>query len=408
MITIAADLHSHSGYAGGVGKISLEKIAAAMQMKGIDVFGTGDCLFPPRTAELQKQLTETSDGLYSFPGNSRFLLQTEIIISTRLIGYPRKIIAHHLLLFPDFTSIRKVQDLFRKWGMKNTIGRPFLTSENCVQLEDQLFELQDVHPLLEIIPAHIMTPEGIFGSRNNLTSLKEFYGGFIDRIRIIETGLSADPSMLQQIPDLEKLTFISNSDCHSSALNRIGREFSLIRCKHLDYPSIIEALRNNRIEMTIEFNPAEGRFFLTGHRADRQGHDQAVSFTDDYPQDLTCPICSRKMNLGVWQRCNSLKNPQITGCHRKFIHLIPLVEVIASSLGIKSVNSVSVIKIYNRIIAIFGTELALWQSDQIEEQLDKRIPQKTINQICAVQRGDFIFDPPGFDGYYGNLLIGAH
>ena len=41
---LSVDLHSHSGHAGGVGNIRLEDIARAMRKKGIDVFGTGDCL----------------------------------------------------------------------------------------------------------------------------------------------------------------------------------------------------------------------------------------------------------------------------------------------------------------------------------------------------------------------------
>jgi len=43
---IAVDLHSHSGYAGGTKNISLEGLASSMILKGIDVLGTGDCLFP--------------------------------------------------------------------------------------------------------------------------------------------------------------------------------------------------------------------------------------------------------------------------------------------------------------------------------------------------------------------------
>jgi PHP family Zn ribbon phosphoesterase len=42
---LAVDLHSHSGYAGGVGQIELSAVSKTMKLKGIDVFGTGDCLF---------------------------------------------------------------------------------------------------------------------------------------------------------------------------------------------------------------------------------------------------------------------------------------------------------------------------------------------------------------------------
>jgi hypothetical protein len=33
-----------------------------------------------------------------------------------------------------------------------------------------------------------MTPEGVYGSRNALDSLEEFYGGFLPCIRAIETA----------------------------------------------------------------------------------------------------------------------------------------------------------------------------------------------------------------------------
>ena len=59
----------------------------------------------------------------------------------------------------------------KKWGMKNTIGRPFIVSNSQHQLEDQLFQIADVHPLIEIIPAHVMTPDGILGSKNDLRAI---------------------------------------------------------------------------------------------------------------------------------------------------------------------------------------------------------------------------------------------
>ena len=126
-----------------------------------------------------------------------------------------------------------------KWKMKNTIGRPFITSGSQKEMEDQLFEIQNIDPFIEIIPAHVMTPDGIYGSKNNLDELVEFYGSFLPNIRAIETGLSADPKMLEKIPDLANLTFISNSDCHSAALNRIGREFSILNVEDITYKSIV-------------------------------------------------------------------------------------------------------------------------------------------------------------------------
>ncbi len=406
---LAVDLHSHSGYAGGVGQIELETVARTMKLKGIDVFGTGDCLYPPRTEQLRRSLTEIDTGLFSLPGDySRFLLQTEIILTVKLSGYSHKIVAHHIILFPDFETIYSLQDLLQKWNMKNTIGRPFLVNRDQREMEDRLNEIAELNPYLEIIPAHIMTPDGVLGSKNDLSCLEEFYGGYLPRIRIIETGLSADPDMLARIPDLRDLTFISNSDCHSAALNRIGREFSLIDVRERSYRAIIDALRQNQIIFTVEFNPEEGRYYLTGHRKNRRGHDREVIFHNNAPTDNICPLCARKMIPGVYQRCLQLQDRSIVPIKRNFIHLIPLVEIIAHSQNIISVNSVKVQKIFSEIMKIYPSEIALWQSDNIEEHLDKRIPLKTIKQILAVKSGEFHFQPPGYDGIYGKLQIGEN
>ncbi len=380
-----------------------------MKLKGIDVFGTGDCIFPPRTEELKLELKETEDGLFALPkDNSKFLLQTEVIFSTKLAHKRNKTIAHHIIFFPDFESIYKMQSLMIKWGMKNTIGRPFITSNTQKELENQLFEISNIHSLLEIIPAHVMTPDGIFGSKNDLAGLSEFYGKFLPKIKAIETGLSADPQMLEKIPDLSKLTFISNSDCHSAALNRIGREFTILDVDQVDYKSIINAIRKNNVLMTAEFNPAEGRYFLTGHRADRKGHSHELIFANEIPKGLICPVCNKKMNLGVRERSLELQNDSIIPITRKFVHLIPLIEVIATSQNLKSITSKRVSKLFDIIMNIFPSEIALWQSDSIQVMLDKRVDQKTINQILAVQQGDFEFQPPGYDGTYGKLIIGDY
>lgn len=404
---IAVDLHSHSGYAGGVGQLELIDIAQTMKKKGIDIFGTGDALFPPRTKELRNQLKEVNPGLFALPNDkSLFMLQTEVILSTRIKGYRNKTLAHHIILFPDYKAIEKMQKLMKKWGMKNTIGRPFITSDSQKQIEHYLFEISEISPDLEIIPAHVMTPDGILGSKNNLESMEQFYGNFISQIRVAETGLSADPDMLKSIPDLAQLTYISNSDCHSAALNRIGREFTILETNELSYQGIIKSLRNNQVVLTAEFNPGEGRYFLTGHRADRKGHGK--DYIEKYPFDnQICPICSKKMDLGVRERALQLSDSKVKTISRNFKHLIPLIEVVAHSVGVKSVSSKKALQIFNSIMNVYSSEIELWMDDNIEELLDKWVPPETINQILAVKNGNFTFDPPGFDGIYGKLRIGV-
>jgi PHP family Zn ribbon phosphoesterase len=113
------------------------------------------------------------------------------------------------------------------------------------------------------------------------------------------------------------------------------------------------------------------------------------------------------MNMGVKDRVKQLTDLKIKPVKRKFYHLIPLVEVIANSLSIKSVSSKKVTEIFYKIMDFFPSEIDLWISSEsyIKEQLDKRIPEKTLKQIISVKKGKFSFNPPGFDGEYGNLQI---
>lgn len=406
---LAVDLHSHSGYAGGVGTILLEDISRTMKKKGIDVFGTGDVLLPQRYRELETILIPGDNGLYklSLDDTSAFLLQTEVILTVSLPGHKNKIIAHHIILFPDFNAVKQTAKLMNKWQQKNTIGRPFIVSDNREQMIDRLNEIIAIHPEIEVIPAHIMTPDGVMGCKNMLNNLEEFYGSFLPNIHAVETGLSADPQILEQIPGLAERTFISNSDCHSSALNRVGREFTILDVDSLSYSSIIKSIRENKVHLTAEFNPAEGRYFRTGHAGKRHTNKEEVLIEPKQPEDLICPICQKKMTLGVFDRAKQLRDESIIPLQRKAIHLIPLVEVIANSLALKSITSAKVLKIYEEIIRHFSTEIRLWlaSADEIRELLERDIPKETLSAILAVKNEKFEFSPPGYDGEYGKLII---
>ena len=405
---LAVDLHSHSGHAGGVGNIPFDKICKTMQIKGIDIFGTGDCMHPVRFKELRSFFKEKERGLFRFGDyDKRFILQTEVIFTVQLEGYKNRTIAHHVILFPDFVSIEKLQNLMEIWGMKNTIGRPFIKCGDSEQLQERLFKIQSIHPLIEIIPAHVMTPDGIMGSKNNLNSIREFYGDFTDRIRVIETGLSADPDMLAGIPDFAELTMISNSDCHSAALNRIGREFTMLNAAEKSYEGVIKSLRDGNVEFTAEFHPSEGRYFLTGHRASRHDNGDFVYLSDKYDSTTTCPLCGKKMLTGVLQRCEKLSDSAIVKRERKFYHLVPLVEAVALGSGVKTLSSARVTKPFKTITDAFETEINLWMAEEkdIYRKLEGKVDSRIINTIVEIKKGNFEFSPPGHDGSYGTLTL---
>ncbi|MHC1598572.1 MAG: endonuclease Q family protein [Candidatus Methanofastidiosia archaeon] len=410
------DLHSHSGYAGGVGKTSFDDVERNMPLKGIHVVGTGDCLYPAWLNKLRDTLQEEHTGLFSYAEGSpvSYVLQTEIIL-TADIG-PRRKGVHTVLLFPSFDAVDKAVLQFEAWGMKNTVGRPFLCCKDKFDVSKKIETLLDIDDLIEVVPAHVMTPEGVFGSKAPIDSLQDFYGESAERISIIETGLSADPQVLSLIPEFDRMSLISNSDAHSPALNRMGREFTSVST-HKDYPSILSALRKNHILGTAEFNPVEGRYFLTGHRSGRRGHEghYCIFSPKNTPPDAKCPICGKQLTIGVMERALQLsaiqgegRDPDDVKPKKPFVHMVPLTEIIAYSLGIISVSSKKVYNNYIKITSIID-ECDLWFEDQntIRRKLSGIVDDKLLENILSVKRGEFCFYPAGYDGEYGTLRIGT-
>ncbi len=413
---ISVDLHSHSGYSGGVGKINLEDIAETMRLKGIAVFGTGDCLHPGWNRHLRETLMEKTTGIYelpNFPGKG-FVLQNEMVLTAPLLpGARTRKSVHMVFLYPSFRATDAVIELLDNYGAKNTIGRPFVKLESPVEVSRFLENVMDAAPGTIAFPAHVMTPDGIYGSNNPITYMEEFFGDFAGKIKLIETGLSADPEMLDRIPECRSMNFISNSDCHSAALNRIGRELTLLEVKTRDFFGICTALTGKRgIQATYEFNPREGKYFGTGHRKGKEGHSHEsyhVKCGTDVPKH--CPVCGKPLTIGVMDRVLELAHTQSFSEKyevpiRNFHHLVPLVEVIAAGLGQRSVTGKRVLSLYKMAISQCGNEVALWEfpASELIERLQS-LPEQVVACILAVQSGHFTFNPPGYDGEYGKLKI---
>ena len=393
-------------------------------LKGIQVFGTGDIQFTPWLNFFKKDFEE-ENGLFSFKeGKSdlKYCLQTELILTAEMKKNKRKSV-HILVLFPDYNSIEEFKQLLDKFDVKQEkLARPFVVLQNKEAVSDFLFKVQDINSLIEVIPAHIMTPEGIYGGNNGVNRLDEFFSSFSkESIHVFETGLSADPEILSIIPELDGKTLLSNSDAHSSQLHRIGREFTVLKMNKLSYTEIINSLRNRKIAYSLEFPVSEGRFFLTGHRAGRKkpgehSKDQYCFFSPEHvPEGNICPICHSKLTKGVLQRVFEIckfqgeaRNLDRGKVDQKYLHGVPLTEVIALALKIKSPESKQVLKYYNELIAVFGNEVNLWRQkpEYVAENIPSKIPQEIISSIMSVKEDKFSFFPPGFDGTYGTLVVG--
>lgn len=370
---------------------------------------------------MKERFIEVNDGTFALKGHEdgvKFILQTELIF-TCAVSSGRKSV-HIVFLFPSYEVIDKMWKLFDKWEVKNTIGRPFVLCADNKEVGDRILKIFDLDEYVEVIPAHVMTPNGVFGSKNPVYQLKDFFGEATDRIQILETGLSADIPVLSLISELDNKTLISNSDAHSPNLHRLGREFTSIEVKDLKYSSIIKSLRENNVLFTAEFNPTEGKYFLTGHRAGKQDHNTSYcTYSPKYvPKDGICPICGKKLTIGVLQQALEINKRQGDGREygfmpkgrKKFVHMVPLIEIIGANLGIKTPTSKTVKAIYLDIVKAFGTECDLWltEIDKIPKILENVVEDSLIDDIITIRNGDFCFAPPGYDGSYGELQIGKN
>ena len=443
---VAVDLHAHSMFAGGAGGISSspERLKESYQRahvrfedanitsakKGIQVMGSGDIQFKPWFQFFQDFLTETENGLFVYSPKKKsvndedllhYLLQTEIIVTTRYQRWRKA--SHVVILFPHLGVVREFHALLKRLGSKTEkMARPFVTIDTPEEVGNFFYDLINIDDRIEVIPAHILTPEGVFGGNNGVNRLEDFFGEFHKMIRIVETGLSADPEVIGLIPELDNRVLLSNSDAHSSALNRLAREFTVLNVEELSYDGIIQALREKKIEYTLEFPPTEGRFFFTGHRSGRKkprshGKSEFCYFSPDkIPEGNICPICGGELTKGVLHRAFEIAEAQgekrsleQTVISQRYVHGVPLIEAVAVGLGLKSISSKKVRFVYDRIIDFFGNEVNLWREDpkKVDEMLaDLSVPENVKRVICEIKRDNFTFDPPGFDGQYGRLVVG--
>ncbi len=412
---IIADLHLHSKYSRAVSqKMVIPQISLWASKKGIGLVGTADFTHPLWFRELKTNLKEVGEGIYQVKNslgrkiNPLFLLTTEISSIYTQDGRSHRI--HNLIFAPNLSIVESINNKLRLRGVNlMSDGRP-ITGLSTPQLCEIVFS---VSKDCLIIPAHIWTPwYSLYGSNSGFDSIKECFGEFTDRIYAIETGLSSDPAMNWRIPELDKRNILSFSDAHSP--QKLGREatvFKIEDIKKLSYEDIKEAIINNKIAYTIEFYPEEGKYHWTGHRSCqiKQSPEQTAKL------GTICPVCGRKLTIGVMQRVEEL-----AGCSAKevigernhliksksnrppYVMIVPLLEIIAEVME-STVSSQAVINRYEQMIEKFGSDFEVLLKTPIEF-IGQTFGEKTAEAIKRVREGQ-IFVDPGYDGVFGTVKI---
>ena len=396
--SMLVDLHIHSKYSRATSKdLSFENLEKYGREKGLEVLGTGDFTHPKQFEEIN-QLSE-DEGILQYK-SMHFVIQTEVSLIYSQNSKVRKV--HLVLLSPSKYKTKEINDFLSKKGNLKADGRPIFGKYTLPEIVE---DMKSIDNDIEIIPAHIWTPWfGVFGSKSGFDSLKEAFQDQAKHIHAIETGLSSDPLMNWRIKELDNRAIISSSDSHSFWPWRIGREATDLNSE-LSYKSIIKAIRHKKINSTIEVDPRYGKYHYDGHRQ----CNFSCSPKESIKLHNICPVCNKKLTLGVLHRVEDLatRSEEEALKHdienkRKYFTLLPLAELISQSFG-KGLETQFVKQKYNKLIQEFGNEYKILLETPIEEVRRIEKNEKFIRYM-KLNRESKLNIKPGYDGVYGKII----
>ena len=389
---IIADLHLHSKYSRATsGSSDLEGLSEWAQTKGIGLLGSADFTHPKWLGELKKKLKDEGEGIFSHK-NTKFVLTTEVSNVFYRNNAGKKV--HNLLFAPSLEVVGQICEALGKFGKLEEDGRPTLN----LDMVEMVGILRGISREIYVVPAHLWTPWfGVFGSKSGFNSLKEAFGEYERDIFAMETGLSSDPEMNWMLSSLDRITLISNSDCHSP--QKLGREANVFELEKLSYKAVMETIKTRKgFVKTYEFYPEEGKYHWDGHRDCKVCLSPQASIKMG---DL-CPVCKKKLTVGVLHRVELLadrKEGERPEGAVPFTRLIPLMEIIASvrdaGVGTKGVQEE-----YFRIVNYFGNEFAALEAQ--EENLLLASDKVLAKAIVKARNGE-VYWKPGYDGVFGEM-----
>lgn len=383
-----ADMHIHIGkdIYGRAVKITASKqltltniLMEASRRKGIELIGVIDCQSPAVQKEISQLLEngnakELAEGGIKFE-NVTLILGSEIEIYDEHCKGP----IHVLCYFPHLSAIQSFSEwLATKMKNINLSSQRFYGSGK--ELQKKTKELSGL-----FIPAHIFTPfKSMYGKGVDRTLTEVFEPELIDGV---ELGLSSDTDMADQIEELHKYSFLTNSDSHS--LQKIGREYQLICMEapsFLEFKKALHQTEGRKITANYGMNPKLGKY----HATVCQSCMELVAFGT-----LECPNCSsKKIVNGVPDRIAQLKTFGGVPPERPPYHYqVPLDYL--PGLGPKT---------FAKLLDHFGTEMNVIHHVPFERLLEV-VPEQIARLIVAMRNGEYDIEAGG-GGKYGRIKQG--
>ena len=392
MQTFYADLHIHVGISrqGKWVKIPTSRrltvetiMETSRTRKGIDLVGIIDALSPWVQDDIEALLSEgrlqaLAGGGYRYQGGTVLLPGAEIETSEEQGGT-----CHTLVYAPDLAGIRRLTSLLRPH-----IRNIHLSSQNAHMTFRKLLDMVASTETL-VVPAHVFTPyKSLYGNCSDrmagLIPEKEF-----SRVAAVELGLSADTEMADQIQELWRFPFLSNSDAHSP--DRIGREYNLMRMESPNFEEFAKALQGadgRGIIANYGLDPRLGKY----HRNACEACGKVMAESETGP--ACCGCGSRKFVCGVAERLYSISD-RLAGEHpahrADYRYHLPLAFL--PGLGGKGLD---------KLVAAFGNEMKVLHVAPIEE-VAQIAGKKAARSLQSVRSGNARVQSGG-GGLYGRII----
>ncbi|MHA6530755.1 endonuclease Q family protein [Paenibacillus sp. BAC0078] len=383
------DLHVHIGRTseGQAVKISGSRdltfagiAKEAAERKGIELIGIIDSHSPGvlrdiRTLLDSGEMTEAEGGGIAYRGTT-ILLGAEIEIRE-----PGRKECHVLAFMPDLAAMEN----FSGWMAKH-MRNVNLSSQRMYaparELQDEIYGRGGI-----LIPAHIFTPhKGLYGCAAE--RMAELFD--LERIAAVELGLSADSGMAGYISELDRYTFLTNSDAHS--LGKIGREYNVIEMAKLSFSELrlaLERREGRRVSANFGLNPRLGKY----HRTYCAGCGSIID--EAYATSERCPYCGgQKLVQGVFDRILAIADrdqPSIPAHRPAYHYQVPLEFI--PGLGKRKLEA---------LLQAFGTEMKILHTAS-EAELAAVIGAELAGQIVLARSGTLELSSGG-GGTYGKVL----
>ncbi|SEB66946.1 endonuclease Q family protein [Paenibacillus sp. GP183] len=382
------DLHVHIGRTekGNPVKISGSKHLTffniaheASERKGMDLIGIIDCHSPTVQDEILHYLN--LGDMEEMEGGGIQYHQTTILLGSEIeVRDPDMGPAHLLVYLPDLQTMQDFTSWMRK-HMKNVE-----LSSQRIYVPARILQEEVVGRGGILIPAHIFTPhKSVYGSATSrMENLLD-----MSKIAAVELGLSADSAMAGTISELDRYTFVTNSDAHSLA--KIGREYNRMAMQKANFTELTKALAHQdgrSVLANYGLNPRLGKYHRTYCV-------QCESILDESAMAVErCLFCGGKRIVrGVMERVQSLSDrdePYFPSYRPPYHFQVPLEFI--PGLGRKKIDL---------LLARFGTEMNILHKVILEDLADV-IGLESAGYIVQAREDTLVLEVGG-GGRYGKV-----